>query len=418
MQDTRLVRTMIVTSIASLILTGCGSDATGETAPAGQAKPGSDLAAEAGSTEVEGPEPRLVVADAGSGRVDVLDLTTADTVHSFRFDNPTLLTTVKDRYAFAVDEMGGAVHVVDAGSWTIDHGDHDHSYTKAPVEVGTLTGGKPGAVVVGDDKVATFFDTDGRADVIDFAQLRKDSAEVGTVVKSASPHSGVVIPIADRYLVTRNTANASAPETFELRRADGQVEKTFDSACPAVNGQAVFDSYALTACDDGLFLARVTEGQWTSEKIPYPQGIGPSTRPTAFRGPDGLPVLVATAGPPSANDGVLVFDSLTHHWSHIRTPAAALDVNLSGDGRSVFAVLADGTFRVFDAASGTETASCPVLTGNKRHESAAIAVGGNRAYVTDPDAKAVIEIDYRDNARVARTFDVGIAASSVSVVGS
>ncbi|MDV7241471.1 MULTISPECIES: ABC transporter [Rhodococcus] len=420
MQNTTLVRAAIATSITALVLTGCGSDATGETAPTGQTRPGSDLAAEAGATEVEGPEPRLVVADALSGRVDVLDLTTADKVHSFQFDHPTVLTTVKDRYAFAVDASGGTVHVVDAGSWTIDHGDHNHSYTKAPIEIGKLTGERPGAVVIGDDKVATFFDADGRADVIDFAQLRKDSAEVGEVVPSASAHAGMVIPVADRYLVSRSGtgAGAFAPASFELRNADGRVETVFDVACPAANGHAVFDSYALAACDDGVFLARVTGGQWTAEKIPYPEGIGPSTRPTAFRGTDGTPLLAATAGSPTANDGVLLLDPLTHHWTHVRTPTAALDVNLSGDGHSLFAVLADGTFRVFDAASGAETASASVLTGDKLHESATITVGGNRAYVTDPEAKAVIEIDYRDNARIARRLDVGISASSVSVVGS
>lgn len=46
-----------------------------------------------------------------------------------------------------------------------------------------------------------------------------------------------------------------------------------------------------------------------------------------------------------------------------------------------------------------------------------MVVGGTRAYVSDPASKTVTEIDFRDNARVARTLDVGVAASTLGVVG-
>ena len=88
----------------------------------------------------------------------------------------------------------------------------------------------------------------------------------------------------------------------------------------------------------------------------------------------------------------------------------------------MFAVLADGTFRVYDTTTGAETASSHVLAApyDGSDESAtlpAVVVGGTRAYVSDPASKTVTEIDFRDDARVARTLDVGVAASTLGVVG-
>ncbi|MGW5151138.1 ABC transporter [Rhodococcus koreensis] len=419
MPNTTLARAAIA-AVAALTVCACASPPEEAASPGGRSKPGSDLAAEAGSTEVEGPEPRLVVSDADSGRVTVLDLATAETLHSFEFDNPVRLTTVKDRYAFAVDGTGGAVHVVDAGTWTIDHGDHTHSYTKDPVELGVLEGDGPGRVIEGDDKVATFFDGDGVARVIDFAALRRDSIDVDAVVRADAPHHGVALPIADGFVVSHSAATGAG--ALELHTADGAVPQRVDTACPNLNGAAVSDTQVLGACEDGLLLASAGDGTWTSEKVAYPAGIGAATRPTALRGHDGLPLHVATAGPAATNDGLLVFDARTRGWTHVRTPERALDVALAGDGRSVFAVLADGTFRVYDAQSGAETASSRVLARPYDPSEASstppvIVVGGTRAYVSDPASKSLAEIDFRDNARVARTLDVGVAASTLGVVG-
>ncbi|MBC2640103.1 MULTISPECIES: ABC transporter [unclassified Rhodococcus (in: high G+C Gram-positive bacteria)] len=410
-----------IAAVAVLTLGACAAPDEEAASPGGRSQPGSDLAAEAGSTEVEGPEPRLVVSDADSGRVDVLDLATAETLHSFEFDNPARITTVKDRYAFAVDGAGGAVHVVDGGSWTIDHGDHTHSYTKPPVELGAVEGGGPSHVIEGDDAVATFFDGDGAARVIDFAALRKDSIDVGTVVETDGPHHGVALPIADGVVVSRAAAYGtdSRPAGFEFNPGNGEVPRRFDTACPNTHGAAVTDTDVLAACDDGLFLATTTAGAWTSEKIPYPAGIDAATRPTSVRGQDGLPIHVAAAGPAATNDGVLIFDSRTRGWTHVRTADRVVDVALPGDGRSVFAVLADGTFRMYDTTSGAETASSRVLAApyDATVTPPVVVVGGTRAYVSDPASKTVAEIDFRDDARVARTLDVGVAASTLGVVG-
>ncbi|NLU84088.1 ABC transporter [Rhodococcus sp. HNM0569] len=413
-----MLTAMITTA---LVAAACTTDTGGETTASTPA--GSDLAVGAGATEVDGPQPRLAVTDAHSGTVAVLDLTSGEELESLTFDNPTKVTMVDDRYAFAIDGPGGHAHVVDLGTWTVDHGDHTHSYVAEPGEIGTLDGAKPAHVVPGDGKVAVFFDGDGAAQVVDVAAL--DDGEVRTTtVHADGPHHGVIAPVSGHFVTSRpsGTPDDTHPGSFELRDAAGTPVSAFDDACPRMHGEAVFDDHMLGACDDGVFVAHVGADGWTSEKIAYPDGITTASRPTTFREQPGVPTVVATAGPAATNDGVLVLDSTTRQWQHIHTPDRALAAHLSGDGRIVFAVLADGTFRTYDAATGAETAAAPVLAepydwSDTSAVPPVIAVAGKRAYVSDPASHVVHEIDFADNARIARTLDVGTAVSSLGVAG-
>ncbi|WP_238558963.1 ABC transporter [Rhodococcus rhodnii] len=409
----------------SLAGTACGSN-DGEAAggdEAGTARAGSDLAADPGSTEVEGPQPRLVVTDRDSGAVSILDLATTDELARFDYEGAGAASIVNGRYVFSVDQQAGEVHVVDAGSWTIDHGDHTHSYVRDPVELGTLTGTKPAHVTTGDRRAAVFFDDDGRSDLVDVADLR-DGELSPREIPARAPHHGVVLPVAGHVLVSTPSEDPddNRPNGFEVYSADGD-DATLDAACPRMHGATVVGTTAIGACDDGLLLVSAQGEEWSAEKLPYPEGITPESRPASLYGHDRLPLVVGTAGAPASNDGVVVLDVANRSWTHIRTPEPALAAELSGDGTTVFAVLADGTFATFDAATGASAASSPVLErpfdwSDTSATRPAIAVGGSRVYVSDPEAGTVAEIDYRDDARVARTFDLGGTISSVGVVGS
>lgn len=414
-----------VVASCALTVTACGSDQGSEAAEGdGTARAGSDMRAPAGATEAASAEPRLIATDAKTGRIDILDLASARSIDSVTVDNPAKVTMVDNRYAFAVDGPGGHVTILDAGSWTVDHGDHTHSYVADPKKIGTLDGTKPAHIVPGDGKVAAFFDGDGEARVLDQESLGNGDTQPSATIEADAPHHGVVAPIAGHYLTSHSveTPGDTRPGSFELRDSEGKKVQDFDTACPRMHGEAVFDDRFVAACDDGVFLVTVHDGAWDSEKIAYPQGIGTDTRPTTFREQENVSVLAATAGPAATNDGVLLFDSATKQWRRLETPARALNVHLSGDGRSAFAILADGTFHVYDTTTGAETAAAPVLARPYNWSDTAatppvIAVAGARAYVSDPAAGVIKEIDYADGARVARTIDVGMPVSSLGVAG-
>ncbi|GAA4665134.1 ABC transporter [Gordonia humi] len=414
-------------AVVGLTIAGCGNDAESDSSPSesvGHSHAGSDLEAPTGATEVETAQPRLVVTDSKSGTVDVVDLTSTEVLKRIDLGDTSKVTMIDKRYAFAVDGEGGRVTVIDAGSWIVDHGDHTHSYVSDPKEIGELSGQKPAHIVPGDDRVASFFDDDGAAQVLDIDSLGEGNVDITATIKADKPHHGVVVPLAGHYITSHSVADPedARPGSFELRDSDGDKVQDFQTPCPRMHGEAGFEDYMLGACDDGVFKASVKDGKWSSEKIPYSDGIDDTTRPTTFREQQGVGRVVATAGPAATNDGVLVLDSATGQWKHITTPDKAINVNISGDGRSVFAILADGTFHVYDASTGAETGASKALAepynwSDKTATPPVIVVGGNRAYVSDPDARVVQEIDYADNARVARTIEVGVSASSLGIAG-
>ncbi|MET4049412.1 MULTISPECIES: hypothetical protein [unclassified Rhodococcus (in: high G+C Gram-positive bacteria)] len=405
-------RLVMIFGVSTLAIAGCNSAESSEVSTestAGVAGAGSDLAAEAGSTEVEGPEPRLVIADADSGRIEVIDLATEESVGSFDVENAARLTMVNGRYVVAVDSEGGRVDFLDPGSWTIEHGDHSHSYVKDPAEIGSLDGEDPAHVLVGDRKVAVFYDGTGTADVVDFDILSKGEATVATTVEAVAPHHGIVIPVSGQYIVSSGGGEGDLPNALELRNEAGELVRALDGACPDMHGTAVFPRYFVLACDDGVLKV---EDDFTTTKLPYPT-VGNRAWSFDHQG-KGAIVSAATA------EGVLALDTRSGRWVEAKTADKALASSVSADGKTIFSLQTDGTFRTFDGVTGAELSSTPVLSAryDEGDPMPSVEVGGNRAYISDPEAGTVIEIDYRDAGRISRIIDLGFSPASVGVVGA
>lgn len=405
-------RSVLTLAVVGMIITGCGSTDTVAEVPVeatGSAAPGSDLAAEAGSTEVQGPQPRLVVADAESGKIDVLDLATEEVVHSFDVENASRVTTINGRYIVATDD--DRARFLDPGSWTIEHGDHSHSYTKDPVDLGALDGESPAHVIAGDRKVAVFFDGAGTADVVDFDSLGAGGAAVAATVDT-DPHHGIAVPLSDHVVVSTGGTEDDLPTGLELRDSAGNPVRALDASCPEMHGEAVFSSYFVVACADGVVRVDATNDEFSTTKFAYPN---PDARAFTFaEGTRGSLVAAPT------ETGVLVLDTRTGEWVQARTEVESLSTGVSSDGKTILSLQADGTFRVFDAITGAEMSSTPVLSApyDEADPAPSLHVAGTRAYVADPAGNAVIEIDYRDSGRVARTFDFDFMPASIGVVGS
>lgn len=402
---------VIAVGVVALAVAGCSSEEPAEQSEAGAARPGSDLAAEAGSTEVEGPEPRLVIADADSGRIEVMDLASEESVHTFEVGNASSITTINGRYIVATDDE--SAHVLDPGSWSIDHGDHSHSYTKDPVELGDLDGEKPAHVITGDRKVAVFFDGAGTADVVDFDSLSTGESTVATTIDS-EPHHGIAVPLDDHFVVSTGGSEEDLPSGLELRDGAGAVIRPLEGSCPEMHDEAVFSNYFVVACDDGVLKVDAA-ADFATTKFPYPPSVTPDNRAWSFaEGSRGSLVAAPTT------TGVLVLDTKSGEWVDARTTDEALSAGVASDGKTVFSVQRDGTFRVFDGVTGAQISSTPIvgIYDEEADATPSIEVAGTRAYVSDPSSNAVLEIDYRDGGRVARTFDLDFTPGSIGVVGS
>jgi hypothetical protein len=342
----------------------------------------------AGAEETSEAQPRLVVA--GDGVVRVLDLVTEEVHEVARVDATSLAGD--GRYAY-VGTADGSVRVVDSGSWMVDHGDHVHYYRAAVREVGVVPGREP--VVHGDPAVTALALADGTVRLLDRARL-----DSGAVAGQATiPRHGPAAPYGGHVLV-------AADQVAVHDRAGAQVA-TIAEPCPQPEGAAVTRRGVVFGCADGALLVTESGGAFRGEKIPYPRRDVERAR--EFHHRPGSATLTAAAG----ETGIWLLDVGRRSWTlHETGPVVAVDT--AGAGTPLLTLTADGVLHALDPASGQELARNPLLSAPA---GATIEVDTSRAYVNDPAAGLIHEIDYGDALRVARTFDLGGAVTHMVETG-
>ncbi|SDY88985.1 hypothetical protein SAMN05216215_103824 [Saccharopolyspora shandongensis] len=376
-------------SVAAVVLAGCGPDAStpAEEVPHGYVE-GAEEAAEAQS--------RLVVADAQSGTVRVLDLITGDAAEAGQVHG---VEEVVGDGRFAYLAAGPSVRIVDSGSWMVDHGDHVHYYRAAVREVGTIPGTGPVRAYRDPAVVAVSFG-DGTASLLDRAELEAGTiAETGKIEDVA--RGAAVLPFDGHVLVpVEQPGRAGA---LQVRSRDGRPVTTIDQPCPGPAGAAVTRRGAVFGCADGALLVDSKDGRFSGEKIPYPRPVSEDERAQEFDHRPGSDTLAAKAGA----TGVWSLDVAHRKWTHIAT-GPVLTANAVGAGGPVLALTADGALRAFDGETGQETAVVPLLSDPVAGGVApTIEIDTSRAYINDATAGVVHEIDYNDALRRARTLELG-----------
>jgi hypothetical protein len=372
---------------AGALLTGCaGTDGTDD-APATGATSEEEVphGYVAGAEETAEPQYRLVVADSATGAVGVVDLTTEETHPADPVDGVEGIAT-DGRFAFL--RTPGAVHVVDSGAWSVDHGDHVHYYRTAPGTVGAVDGDRPAGAHT-DTAVTALSFGDGSVQLLD-----REALEEGRLSATATIEGGTALPHAGHLLL-------AAGDSVTVTNRDGTAQATVGEPCADATAEAVTRRGALFGCADGALLVDAADdGTFTGERIPYPHAVQEEDRAREFTRRAGSDTLTAPAG----ETGVWVLDVTERAWTLLETgPVSA--VNAVGDGTTVLALTADGVLHAYDQHSGAETASRALLTELTEPPAApVIEIDTGRAYVNDPAARAVHEIDYNDDLRLARTF--------------
>jgi hypothetical protein len=352
----------------------------------------------AGAEEAAEAQPRLVVA--GDGAVRVLDLVTEEVHEVARMDGAgSVAGDGRHAYLGAAD---GSVRIVDSGSWTVDHGDHVHYYRAAVREIGSVPGGAPVAVH-GDPAVTALALADGTVRLLDRARL-----DEGAVAELATIPGGSAVPYEGHVLVSVREPGQELGSRVSVHDRAGAQVGTIPEPCPQVEGAAVTRRGVVFGCADGALLV---DDAFRGEKIPYPRPVADAERAREFRHRPGSATLTAPAG----EAGVWVLDVAERTWTFHET-GAVVAVNTAGAGTPLLALTADGVLHALDPASGEELARNPLLAAPVAPE-ASIEVDTSRAYVNDPAAGVIHEIDYGDALRVARTFDLGGAVTHMVETG-
>ncbi|MBK1783449.1 hypothetical protein [Prauserella cavernicola] len=383
----------VLVAAAGLLLSACGGaepDAPAE--PAGSSVPHGYVE---GAEETAEAQSRLVLADAGSGAVRVLDLLTEEVTE---LDDVAGVRDISTDGRFAYLATGGATHVIDSGAWMVDHGDHVHYYRAAIGGAGRLDGRAVAAHT--DPAVTTVPLADGTTSVLDRPALEDGEVPPGESL------DGLAVPYEQKLLLAEG-------DQLRVAARDGSGGSPVAERCPEPEGTAVTRRGVVFGCADGALLVSEDDGEFTGEKIPYPEPVPEGERASEFTHRPGSATLAATAG----ERGVWSLDVSERAWTFVETGSVAA-VNVVGEGAPLLALTPDGVLHAYDAVTGEHQASRPLLEGGVPDGATpSIQVDTNRAYVNDPAGKRVHEIDYNDSLRVARTFDTGITPSHVVETG-
>lgn len=403
---------LLLTTLAcatGLFVTGC--TAAPATDPSPVAVSDDDHGAHEGAVELAEPALGLTTID-GEGTVSHLDLLTEDVTELGVIEPPRTVTT-DGRYLFA--ETASGVEIVDSGVWTWDHVDHFHYYRAAPDRLGTIEGRGPATVATTNQSTSggtgVFFAGSGEAVLLDTEALSR-----GVVVErfrlEVAPHDGLVVPVGSWALVSRADATGRADRVI-LHDGDGTPTGT-EAACPEPAGTITTRVGAVIGCRDAALLATVADGDLSLTRIPYPPGT--TAAPAAsFHNREGRPTVAALAGP-DGTDGVWLLDTRERNWTLLPSPEPLVAVSaVDDDVDTVLTLTTEGRLVVLDGTDGAVRARTePLVPASATDVSSGgsppvIIADAQRAYLAGPREPRIFEIDFADDARIARTFDTGPA---------
>jgi hypothetical protein len=388
--------------VGVLLIAGCGSDdgdpAGGPAAAAASAEHGYVPGAE----ELAEPQLQLTYLDQ-AGSVRALDLMTEEVAVLGDVGDVTAVGT-DGRFLFAASDPAGELTVVDTGTWTVDHGDHVHYYRTEPRVTGTLDW-SGGVRVASSETLTTLFSPDsGTGVVLDRAALGQ--GEIDELVRvRAEPHDGVLVPLG-ASLVSTTAGSVVALD------ADGEPLAGVEVECAEPRGGHATRVGVVVSCADGAVLATETGDGVEFERIPYPAPVSDGERAAAFANRPGRPAVAAPAG----DRGVWLLDTRARSWELLPTDTPWVHA-VAADDEEDRVVGVDAGGRVVVLTPGGPAVATEPLVPVDRLDQVDLAVDADRAYVNDPGGRRLLEIDYADGARVARTFPVGIAPAHLAETG-
>ncbi|WP_146238001.1 MULTISPECIES: ABC transporter [unclassified Curtobacterium] len=385
---------------AALLLSSCSAP---DTDPPGASGGPSSTSAKPhgfveGASEASEPQLRLLLADA-DGSVAVHDLLAAET--ESLDDVPAPEHAATDGRFLATSD-GERTTIVDGGAWTVDHGDHTHYYDAAARVVGSLDGAGSVTIASSESTTTLAWSASGRAVALD-----RDALGQGEVRETARvDDAGVLLPLGT-LLVSGDAAGD------RVRVLDAAGEPTgVDAACGDPAGGIVTRVGAVIGCADGAVL--VTEdpdgGDPVVETVGVPAG---STLPRAtdFANRTGRPTVAALAG----DTGYWLLDTRERSWQHVPTDRPLRQVVAVDDtDEHVVALDADGRVLVWSEGDSAPVTTEPLVSSAA---GATLQLDAQRAYLSDPEESVVHEVDFADDARVARSIDVPVRPDVLAEVG-
>lgn len=382
----------LAAAAALLALAACSTgpadepEASAETTPHGYVE---------GASEAEEPQLGLLgITEAGA--VTFLDVLSEEATDVGELG---AVEQTDDDGRFVAASTDDGIAIVDSGSWTVEHGDHNHYYRAQPHVAATIDG--EGPVRIASTELVTVVLAQGSGEVVVLDRGALGQGEASEVARFDAD-AVAAIPLGEGIVL----ADASG-----VRVVDQQGEDLGETATCTDPADAMTTRVGVAvACAEGAVLATAEDAPM--EAIPYPAGTDPAAIATSLDGRPGRPSVAAVAG----DTGFWLLDTRERTWTLVPTPTPLAHVAAVDDAdEHVVAVATDGRILSLDATGAELGATDAVLAAAvAAGETPTIDLDASRAYVPLADG-TVLEIDYADGARVARTL--ALDAAFVAEVG-
>ena len=354
---------------------------------------------------------RLVVGDGRTHTLTVLDAETGNSLGGFGTPGKLsgLYAGPGGTLAYALHRDDHRVTVLHSGLGRVSHGDHDDLVLGAPHVLATLnTGPKPTHFFTHGDRIVIFNDGNGTSSL--FGEATLGLTNDMTVLKAAQPDHGAPALLGDTLLVGMLALNRV--DAFDVR--GGQLLRSFPG-CPGVHGEAVRANTAYFGCQDGVLAVTVAGKTLSSVKLTPPSGAPEGTRVGTVAAHDASARVYGNFG-----NGLVSWTAAARTLTALPLPAAPLKFVFSDDGKTLVVLTANGQLHRVDAGTARVTASLPVVAAfdaaDKGAVRPALAVGGDRAYVTSPSTGEVLVVRLADLG-VVRRVKVGGTPAFLALTG-
>ncbi|TDQ51975.1 hypothetical protein [Actinorugispora endophytica] len=357
--------------------------------------------------------PRLVVSDADSGTATVIDVATGETVGTVEGAGPARLTpvTADGTLVLLAQEGDDTVQLLDAGIRYEAHGGHADPKPVEPALVdGAQTIAAPGGVVVHDGHAAVLSHGDGAVSVfaLDGSEAPAEFAAEATV-ETGADGAGSAVPVGHDLVVGLGDDNG-----VRVLAEDGAVEHEFADCPDAAGAAATAEATALFGCADGVLEVTGHDGEWEAVKIASPAGAD-GGRVTSIAGAPDQEVVLGDY----SDESVVLIDTHDDTATEVAVPGTVAAIAWDPYWIRGLVLTADGVLHSVDPETG-EIAHSVEATGGFAPEDgrAAIAVGENHVYLTNPATGELVEVSVSgDGLAVERNQLLDLSPHDLAVVG-
>jgi hypothetical protein len=437
-------RFRVVVGSLALALVGCG----GPNSPGGDAGNSSQGTADSGTARVDsgtavvdsGVDPghegdhtlgRLAVSFADGGQIVVIDLDDR-TTSSLAMSNPPALYGTGASTAgvfYGVQRTSNRTQMVKSGVEFDAHDDHFHITKTAPsLMPAPIVGALPTHFTYHPGWAVFFNDGDGTVDYARESELMANAIPLRATTGRA--HHGVAVLHEDRLIATRPDPTQLPDGGYNIL-PDGVTYRALSAPdtvvsthldCPNLHGEHTERDTVAIGCGDGVLLLtwQASTNSYQAKKLTNPASV--AGRVGTVEGHSEMPVFIGNYDLTPAN-GLAIIDPSKTELSVYQLPTRRFGFKVSMHGDRVLVLTQDGLLHrlALDAAKtsfvadGSPLQVMPAFATYPSAPAPQLAIGWERAYVSDPRDGTVKEVSIKGALTVSHTFTVGGAATTLAV---